>query len=663
VGSRHPDGQSHKVAVLEQQARPRPRASRGLLSARAAGLLHSRWWGVLIPLALAGVWSFSLTGLRLQSMSDLGLISVMPALSLASLGLLAVSFALTITRRPFNAPAAAAHVLVLVFALYGITELVEPIPRFATVYKHVGIIHYLQTHNRIDPNIDAYFDWPGFFALGDLLVKLAGWRSALAFAAWGPLLYNLLYLPPLLSIFSWATEERRARWLALWIFYSANWVGQDYISPQGTAYLLWLSMLALLLRFFAPSPLALPGAAGVRAALRRFGRRSLRALAEQAPRPPVAQSAAVLLSVLVMFAAVVSGHQLTPVPVILDVLGLTMLAGMRTKGLPLLLIVGWTVSLVFGATPFLSGHLSTLVGPLGSPGKNLTTGVSSRLAGSAEHRLIVKLSILFSLGVWLLAVLGAWRRLRAGRIDLAVLVIGASPLLLPLLQAYGGEIFLRVFLFSLPAVALLAAWLFFPRERQDPLGPARGLGRLLGRLPLARSGVWETLTLALVACLLLAGFQFARYGNERFANFTRADAAAVAALYRLAPLGATLDAGNDNLPWRYERYASYNYLDGIDSLPEWQVPHPSVRRLRGQLEAALGPRGGYVIFTPSTYIYAEQFEGTPQLLHQLAALLESSPGVRLLYQHAGASIFFVRQPPASAPPRKARAVRQGGRPR
>lgn len=174
----------------------------------------SPWIFVLIPLVLGAVWAVSLTRLRLQNMTDLGLISAMPALTLLALGLLMLSFVITITRRSLNTTAAAVHVLVLVVALYGITEFVEPIPRFSAVYRHVGIINYLQIHSSANPSIDAYFDWPGFFALGDLVVKLAGWKSALAFAAWGPLLFNLLYLAPLLAIFSWATEDRRVQWLA-----------------------------------------------------------------------------------------------------------------------------------------------------------------------------------------------------------------------------------------------------------------------------------------------------------------------------------------------------------------------------------------------------------------------------------------------------------------
>jgi hypothetical protein len=145
-------------------------------------------------------------------MNDLGLISVMPKLTLVCLGLLAISFAINLRGR--DQLALAAHLLVLIVCLYGLTEFIEPYPRFSSVYKHVGIIQVLQLHASINPHIDAYFNWPGFFAFGDLLVKLTGWRSALAFAAWGPLLYNLLYLPPLLVIFNWATDDPRLKWLA-----------------------------------------------------------------------------------------------------------------------------------------------------------------------------------------------------------------------------------------------------------------------------------------------------------------------------------------------------------------------------------------------------------------------------------------------------------------
>jgi hypothetical protein len=113
-----------------------------------------------------------------------------------------------------------------------------------------------------------------------------------------------------------------------------------------------------------------------------------------------------------------------------------------------------------------------------------------------------------------------------------------------------GEILIRVFLFALPAVAFFAAAVFYP-------------SRTLGR------GLVTTATLVALGGLLLAGFQFARYGNEHVDAFTRTDVNTVAALYRIAPPGATLAAVADNLPWQYKDYASYRYRT-LAGMPIWQ---------------------------------------------------------------------------------------------
>jgi hypothetical protein len=590
---------------------------------RSASLSVWRVLGVLSPLAIGGGWALSLNKLRLGQMNDLGLISVMPKLTLGCLGLLAISFALHLRRR--DQLVLVAHLLVLIVCLYGITEFIEPLPRFSSVYKHVGIIQVLQLHSSIDPHIDAYFNWPGFFAFGDLLVKLTGWKSALSFAAWGPLLYNLLYLPPLLVIFSWATDDVRLKWLAAWFFFTANWVGQDYISPQGTAFLLWLAILALLLRYFTPSPRLIDAASNLRATLRDFGVRALQRRGTLLKAESGWREAGVLVLVLVLYGAIVAGHQLTPVPAILAILALTVFAGLNTRALPVLAILGLAAWIFFMATVYLEGNIQQLLGPLGSAGSNISTSVASRVGGSAQHEVIVKANIVFSAAIWALATLGFLRRLRQGRLELAYVLIGISPFVLPVVQPYGGEIFLRVFLFALPAAAFFAASLFFPGDR-------------LGRRWLT------TLALALVLCAVLFGFQYPRYGNERFANFTHADAAAVAALYRLAPTGSVLAPGADDLPWQYKDYDAYDYSPGMDALPNWTSAHPSATVLVAQTLRLLRKqkRNLYLIFTPSEEIYAESFEGVPDVLPKVVALLKHEPDARLLYNRYGAQIFVLK---------------------
>ncbi len=75
-------------------------------------------------------------------------------------------------------------------------------------------------------------------------------QSPLSYAAWGPVFFNLLWLPALLFIFHTATEDRRLSWLAVWFFYLGNWIGQDYFSPQALAYFLYLVVLAICLAWF-----------------------------------------------------------------------------------------------------------------------------------------------------------------------------------------------------------------------------------------------------------------------------------------------------------------------------------------------------------------------------------------------------------------------------
>ncbi len=606
----------------ELPAHPRSGRPRfGVSGSKLAAVLPRRLLPALIPLAIGAVWAVAISQLRLEQMTDLGLISAIPVPALLMLALLTASFAYTITRRPLEPAVALVHVLVLVVMLYGITEFVEAEPRFSSVYRHVGIIGYLLSHGAVKPSIDAYFDWPGFFALGALVTKLAGWHSAVAFAAWGPLLFNLLYLPPLLAIFSWASDDRRVRWLALWVFYSCNWVGQDYISPQGIAFFLWLVILALLLRWFTPSPTVLGPARSLRTMWSTFRPRAFRALGGPTTSAPLLQTLGIMLLVLLLYGAVVTGHQLTPVPAIIAVTGLVLFAGLQIRGLPVLMVAGLAIWIAFLTTTYLSGHISQLTGGLGGLGGTVTAGVGSRLSGSADHNLIAQLRVGVSLGIWLLAAVGLARRLRAGQVDVAILVVGAAPFLLPALQPYGGEIFLRVFIFALPTTAFLIAAAVFPTPRS-------GRGRV------------TVLTITAIGCLLLFAFQYTRYGNERMDNFTRSDVAAVQALYRLAPKGSTLEAGNDNLPWRGQGYADYTYLQ-IDNLAAWQAGHPQPAVLLAQLRRRVAGRGAYVIITRSNQVSAELFAGSPGVLPRLIDLLRSVPGVRQLYRSGDAVIFFV----------------------
>jgi hypothetical protein len=571
---------------------------------------------------MVGAWAIAIQHVHLAKMTDVGLISVMPVSALCLLLILTLSFAVTLARRPFEPLVPLLHVVVLIVMLYGVTAFLEPVPRFASVWRHVGIIDYIAVHHSLDPNIDAYFSWPGFFALGALITKAAGFHSALSFVAWGPLFFNLLFLPPLLAIFSWGSSDARVRWLGLWVFYSCNWVGQDYVSPQAVGFLLWLTMLAALLKWFVPRAERLGPAPSIRAMPRFFGPNGLRAIPADGPPVASAQSLGVLLLVLVIYGATVAGHQLTPVPAVLTVGALAVFAGLQTRRLPVIMAVGLAAWISYMTTTWLAGHLGTIAGPLGSIGENLTQNVGGRLGGSVGHELVVRVRLLATGAIWALALAGLARRLLSRRADVAIALVAVAPLLLPALQPYGGEIVLRVFLFSLPASAFFIACLAFP-------SPQSGRNRL------------TIAAVALVGCLLLGAFQLTRYGNERLDAFTRGDVATVDALTRLAPKGSKLVAANGNIPWRYHGYADYQYSE-MSNWHSWLTGRPQPTLLLRDLRSRLGPIGGYFIVTRSTEVSAELLERKAGALSQFVRLLRASGAARELYHTPAGDVFAVR---------------------
>ncbi len=75
--------------------------------------------------------------------------------------------------------------------------------------------------------------------------------SPLWFLRWAPLVLNLSYLLPLKVIANVTLRSERARWLVLPLFLAGNWIDQDYFSPQGVDFFLYLVVIAVLLKSFS----------------------------------------------------------------------------------------------------------------------------------------------------------------------------------------------------------------------------------------------------------------------------------------------------------------------------------------------------------------------------------------------------------------------------
>src|SRR5207253_4125007 len=102
---------------------------------------------------------------------------------------------------PLRAPrvrqsAPALHPAALVPVVHGTPAIAYGTLRYSWAWKHIGIVDYIQRHGSVNPDIgflDAYHNWPGFFALAALVTRLGGWHDAIGIATWAPVFFELLF--------------------------------------------------------------------------------------------------------------------------------------------------------------------------------------------------------------------------------------------------------------------------------------------------------------------------------------------------------------------------------------------------------------------------------------------------------------------------------------
>ncbi|RSM93346.1 hypothetical protein DMH25_35460 [Streptomyces sp. WAC 01325] len=511
-------------------------------------LLPTRLGVILGCLLIAALLLYWVPALRLASESDLdgmgglGLISVLPPPTLLGAALLAVTFASLLWLGREHRALLLITLLATVVSLHALPALIEAEPRFATAWQHLGFLDYIDRTGSAVPDLDARWSWPGFFAVAAFAAKACGVGDPAELIRWWPLTMQLLYLVPMFLLVRHMRASWRAKWTGIWVFVLSGWVGQDYFSPQGFTYLLYLVFAAILLVWFrAPRVIwtkRRPGELEVEPTDRR-------------------QRAVLLMVVIGLFAASVPAHQLTPF-VMLGVLTALVLVGRsELRGLPILFGVMVTVWIGFLAEPYWSGHFDELFGGVGGVGSNVSSSVSGRIeGGSSTHKLVLYVRVLLAGGVMAFACWGWWRRRFHHYRERSLLVLTFVPFLGFGMQSYGGEMALRVFMFALPGAALLTGLAFFPRTG------VTAKERDKDRVSLA------PLAALMAGLVLMGGFLVARWGNEPFERVKPGEVAAMEYVYAhddpsLRLLWLSSDPVNDvtpAMPWGSRDMEKVSYL-------------------------------------------------------------------------------------------------------
>jgi hypothetical protein len=587
-----------------------------------------RWKPRDVWCALAGVVSLALAAGAASTVavpvnSDLGLVAVLPYPYWAGVLLLNIAFVVAL-RGDAAGPARRLVMLwlvvVLVLVLFGTAAFVTDVPRGEVAFRHLGIADALSGMQGIDPDIDAYFNWPGFFAFLATVLKATG-LDPVSVALWAPVLNVGLWLAAIGVVMRYLTSDPRRRWLVLWLFCLGNWQDQDYLSPQAFGFFLYLVVIALVL---GPLAAQAPKFRGFRRADLAAWWRG-RSPAEPRPGHRVGALAVTLLLVVVIIAS----HQLTPFMVLIAITALTLAGRVWPGRLPLIIGVMLALWLAYPASAYLAGHP-----PLAGAGLQgaVQANVVDRVSGTAGHMLVVQLRVVLTVVLWALAAAGAARDWRSGRLDTRVILLAITPLLLFPVQSYGGEMLIRISLFALPFTAMQACSVLLPAQGRRQAGKQER--------PLTRPSIWASGALVLT-CLLLAVLTVTgRFGNARFDVFTDGEIAAVDAVQRLAPHGAAIISAAHPTPWRSESYLEHRYRT-IEDL----CPHDLSAATCGPLVygyARHNPAGAYLLLMRSTEAsLVLTGESSARGFDELEDWLGQQDGVQLEFSNADARVYKV----------------------
>jgi hypothetical protein len=531
----------------------------------------------IIPwIILAGciaLWGSALRSVNVGRIgsAELGLISVLPMTFWVALAGLMASFSWTVARRDSRWPILSMHVLALVTILHATPEILYGTLRYSWAWKHIGVVNYIAVngiHFNLLGELGAYQGWPGFFALNAFFTLASGLHTALGYAPWVLPINDLLWLGPVILIARAFTCDQRLIWTTAWLFELGNWVGQDYFSPQAFAFFLYLTVIAVCLRWLwhpriGPPPKTETTSSGEYRQPQRW---------------------AMVLCLVPLMAAIASSHQLTPFMLLGALILLVVFRQLRPRTLPLLMAaitVGW---IVYGGLPWLKANTAQVFSGVGDPWGNIGVHIVGHGQVPTGQIVVDWGSRALSGAIGVLALIGFWRyrrchskQARSSWNRLAVLATAALPAAGA--NSYGGEIIYRVYLFALPFMAVAAAAAFFPTAEKSwsPAPPA---------------------LLAVVTIMLVGGFSLGNYGQEAINYLNPDEVAAASWLYRTAPRGAELISADINYPWAFVHYDWYNYafLDGPASFSQavLRAPVKTVTRVM-----ARSPGPAYLILTDS----------------------------------------------------------------
>ena len=433
---------------------------------------HGRRY-VLLGVLLVAAVCFAVQTARLDTHNTgaTGIVSHVGPLYVLAILLVTGVLAVALGSRSLDHLVLGAAVLLAITCTTMLVSLADGVTSVPTAYVHRGLIEVIATLQGLPPPTDARFSWAAFFSLGAHMSVAGGLGDLSPMLLWAPVFFGGIAALPTYSIALSLTGRRRVAWTAVVLVVLFNWYQQDYFATQPTGLMLYLTVCAVLLWQLQVAPRRrMPKQ--VRRFLTTVPRQTLGAPPRQGFDPILATE----LLLVLMIAALVVTHQLTPLVAIGALFLFSVTGSTRYRLLWLFATVIFVAWFSYGAVDYWKGHLAYVLNDVGQVSGAVQGGVSDRIGADPTYQRMQYLRLAASGSLLVFGFVG-WLTRRTRRTWLMGGLLSMIPFGLVVVQSYGGEVVIRCFLLASPFVAAFAAEFAFRivailRRRVPPLGRA-----------------------------------------------------------------------------------------------------------------------------------------------------------------------------------------------
>ena len=378
---------------------------------------------LLLPFAIL-LWVYSLTHASVTAIGGYGLLTALPVTFFIAVAILSISFFLTLLKQG-SKKLLFIHVILLVLFLFATPAVIEG-ARQRDAYSSYGITDYVVRTGFASTSV-PYNNWPSFQIFTAIFEIISGMNPYFLVLLSSPLLVEILLIFPLYFLFNTTMIDNRQKWLAIWVFFEANWIARDYLSSQTFGFVIFVIIFTLLICAYVKS--------SKNNIFRTYRRTTLAAT-------------------LILFFAVVTGHTLSSLIPLGVLFALTVTKSFNRKilffGL-IALVLLWTI---YAANSFFQANGSTLLSQV----TGFVTNLHNDIGGTATYHNIpsraldneekIAYSAIYLLFAFSGLVISLMKK-SLSRMDKIMLISLIGIWLLAVIP-YGGELFIRLWLFSLP---------------------------------------------------------------------------------------------------------------------------------------------------------------------------------------------------------------------